>query len=136
MRSLEGSQTPALTSVTSACQCHQGASIFHSGTSSPVALRSTSPPSPLVPPPRPPCLLVLEASVTHLSLLSSTPALPPIFLPWLLQEGNHRSENGDHFVPVSGLVVKGGVVRVKGGFGDFLDVSFSICNRNSLISFA
>lgn len=50
---------------------------------------------------------VLQASVTHLSALWSTPTLPPNLLQWPRQEGNHRSENGDHFVPVSGLVMKG-----------------------------
>lgn len=57
-------------------------------------------------PPRPSCLLVPEASVTHLSFLSSTPTSPSTLLQRGRQEGNHRSENGDHFVPVSGVLVK------------------------------
>lgn len=66
-----------LTCVTSACQCHQGASISRPGISLPVALRCTSPATALLPPPAPHPfhLSFLKASVTHLSFLSSTPGV-------------------------------------------------------------
>lgn len=64
VRSLEGPQTLTLTCVTSACQCHQGASIFQPGISLPVALRCTSLASTLLPSPTPPT----TCTSRHLSL--------------------------------------------------------------------
>lgn len=53
----------------------------------------------------PPLILFLKASVTHLSFLSLTPGflLPSCTSLSESGKGNHRSENGDHFVPVPGL---------------------------------
>ncbi|CAB1429239.1 unnamed protein product [Pleuronectes platessa] len=84
VRSLEGATTLPFTCVTSACQCHQGASIFHLGISLPVALRFTSPANaPLPPPPpfHPSRFFNLKAPVTHLSFLSSTPVLLRLLVP-------------------------------------------------------
>ena len=64
VRSLEGPPTLPFTCVTSACQCHQGASIFHLGISLPVAARCTSLASMPLPAPIPPT----SCSLRHLSL--------------------------------------------------------------------
>lgn len=107
VRSLEGPPTLPLTCVTSACQCHQGASIFHRGISLPVALRCTFLASTLLP--FPPYLPPLVAQgICHSPVISFiNSCLPPTFLrrPRRRREGNHRSENSDHFAPVPGLHV-------------------------------
>lgn len=105
VRSLEGLTTLPLTCVTYACQCHQGASIFHLGISLPMALHCTSLAStpPLLPIPstaRSSRHLSLTCHFFHQLVASSN------LLALGLGEGgngNHQSENGDHFVPVPGL---------------------------------
>lgn len=92
MRSLEGSQTLTLTYVTSASQCHQGASIFHSGTSSPVGLCSTSLASPPVPPRRPSLLPPHPRGVCHSPVISFINAHLTSYLPATAKAGREPSE--------------------------------------------
>ncbi|KAM3599439.1 uncharacterized protein V6R79_005570 [Siganus canaliculatus] len=103
VRSLEGPKTLPLTCISSACQCHQGASIFCRGISLPVALRLAGEHASILP--HLFHLLLLKASVTHLSFLSFLPGRPPAALcrHRSRREGNHRGENGDHFAPVPRL---------------------------------
>lgn len=101
VRSLQASPKVPLTCVTSACQRHQGASVlllWHLFTCGTIprwlAHRYPHPPLPS---------LFLKASVTHLSFLSSTPGFHLLATAPTKAERNHRSENGDHFVPVLGF---------------------------------
>lgn len=86
--SLEGPQTLTLTCVTSACQCHQGASIFHTGIFLPMALHFTLLVSMLSPSPTSP----VASSSRRLSLICHFFHQRPLYL--LLPSCNSEGGKG------------------------------------------